>query len=405
VTSAPAAKTTSAFAMPLVLWLVGLSLFIALVATHGALALLCALVFATMLGAKAWSRASLARLRSELQVDRRKLFPGEALALAVAVDNRKLLPIWLQVSLPSALGLRCAEGRSQLQRDCGLFAYQRVTFDWQLTAARRGVHRIGPLELEAADPLGFFPRKTSAAAFEIVVYPRLVALNTLLLPRRDVFGQAAVRGLIEDPAYVQGIREYQPGRAARYIHWKASARHSRLLEKTCEATEQARVLLVIHAERFADDPSGECFERSLEVVASLAAALEQRRCSVGLMTNCRVHGGGSGAVPIARKPGQLSTLLETLARLEPAPTVDLLDALGNGPALSWTVTVICFSYALDASSAALIELLKRRKIPAVRVVCDPDGAETNSAERVYRLADVRAEAAPLMAAALRERSL
>jgi uncharacterized protein (DUF58 family) len=396
VIPAPAAKTTSAFAMPLVLCLVGLSLFIALVATHQTLALLCALVFATTLGAKAWSRASLARLRSELRVDRRKLFPGEALALAVAVDNHKLLPIWLQVSIPSAAGVRRADGRSQLQRDCGLLAYQRVTFDWQLTATRRGVHRIGPIELEAADPLGFFPRRTSAAALEVIVYPRLVTLNALLLPRRDVFGKAAVRGLIDDPAYVQGIREYQPGRAARYIHWKASARHGRLLEKTCEATEQERVLLVVQAERFADDPSGVCFEHSLEVTASLAAALEQRRCSVGLITNCRVHGGGT-AVPIARKPGQLSTLLETLARLEPTPAADLLDVLEKGPALSWSVTVIWLSYALDASSAALVALLKRRKIRVVRVVCDPGEAGTNITERVYRLADVRAHAAPLMA--------
>jgi uncharacterized protein (DUF58 family) len=190
---------------------------------------------------------------------------------------------------------------------------------------------------------------------------------------------------VEDPSYVHGIREYQPGRSARAIHWKASARQSRLLEKVREPTARERVLLLVRSAGFAAADGGEPFEAALEAAASLAVQLDRLRHPVGLVTDGRLHGSELRALPIARSASQLSSLLEILARLEPAPAVDAIALLQRSAVLSWTVTIVEFCYADD--SPLLQQYLRRRNIPRVQVLCQP-GIEPASARGVYRLEDI-----------------
>jgi uncharacterized protein (DUF58 family) len=388
VTAETRARPPSVFTISLTLYLVGLGLFVALLTRQSSLALLCILVFSMVAGAKAWSLASLSRLRSELRVDRQRAFPGETIVLSADVENAKLLPVWLQVSVSLDASVRSLKGARRLARDSGLSSFQRVTFDWQLEALRRGVHRLGPSELEASDPLGFFPRTARAAAIELIVYPRLVPMKPTPLPRRDFFGKPSANSPIEDPTFVHGTRDYQPGRAARYIHWKASARQGRLVEKMCEPAAQERTLIALRAEGFAEEPTGEALERCLEVAASLAVQLDRLRYSVGLATNARLRGGGRATLELSRRPGQLSDLLEIMARIEPVQTSEMLDVLTYGSALSSTLTVVCFSYARDAASDTLCEFIHQRRLALVHVVCRAeDGDET-----VQRLEDLRADA-------------
>jgi uncharacterized protein (DUF58 family) len=220
-----------------------------------------------------------------------------------------------------------------------------------------------------------------------------VPLNPIQLPRRDFFGIPGVRSPIEDPIYIHGTRDYQCRKPARYIHWKASARHNRLMEKICEPAEQEKILILICTDHFSSDHTGESFERSLEVAASLAVQLERMRFAVGLVTNGRLKGGGRAALKISRSPGQLSDVLETMARLEPAPTGEMIDVLQRGLILPWGVTGVCFTYRLDAGSLALNQFFKHRSIPMVMIVCDQaadlTAAETKTSEQIYRLDDLR----------------
>lgn len=389
-------RTASAFTLPLILLLVGVVLFVALLTRHSALTFLCMLVFAMIAGTKAWSRLSIAGVQSELFINKKKMFPSETLTLTVGVKNNKLLPVWLQVRVTLGRAVRDDSGEAQLNKGSGLLWYQRVNFSWQLSALRRGVHRIGPLELEVGDLLGFFPiRKRRPAFHDVIVYPRLVPLNSVTLPRRDFFGIPGVKSPIEDPVYIHGTREYQYRRPARYIHWKASARQNRLQEKVCEPAEQEKILMLILTDRFSRDRSGETFERCLEAAASLAFQFERMRCSVGLVTNGRVNGGGTAAVKISRNPGQLSEILETMARLEAVPAGDMVDILHRGLTLPWGVTCISFIYDLNAASLALNQYFKHRGVPTVMVVCDEKmkltTAETKTSEKIYRLNDIRAQ--------------
>ncbi|MET0386749.1 MAG: DUF58 domain-containing protein [Polyangiales bacterium] len=381
---APETRYPSIFTLPLVLGCVGVALFFALLTAQATLTFLCLLLLALAGGAKAWSYASLTRITSVLRLDPRRLFPGESLALAMDVANNKLLPVWLQVSVPLPAALRAHRGVSTT-RDSGLSSYQKAHFDWRVVALRRGVHAIGPVALRAADPLGFFPNQKLSAASEVIVYPRLIPLPALVLPRRDPLGKPGVRSAVEDPTYLNGVRDYQPGRPARHIHWKASARHDRLLEKMLETTARERVLIVLCAEGFDTEPDDRALELCLEVVASLAVQLDRQRHPVGFVTNARLKGRASGTIGIARMQGQLSELLETLARFEPIAERDIVPLLYGSALLSATVSVVTVGHSL-AATPALFEYLRYRRVPMVNLVSEQAEPATGP---VYRLSDLR----------------
>lgn len=385
-------RATSLFVLPLVLGFVGVSLFVAVLSAESGLALLCILVLSTTAGAKLWGRLSLSHLHSALRVDKPRVFPGETLGLAAEIENAKLLPVWFQVSVPLGTVWRDRIPDGRLRRDTGLSSFQNVTFDWQLTAERRGVHRLGPIQLEAADPLGFYPCSKLAQSCDIIVYPRLVALKPFGVPRRDFLGRPGRSSPIEDPTYIDGTRDYQAGRPARYIHWKASARHARLVEKRSQSTEREKVLIVVRVERFAES---ELLEACLSAAASLAVQLDRSRYAVGLSTNARLQGGGDQALCISSSPGHIARILETLARIEPVASDECVQVLRRGSLPSSSVTVVCFTYAADAGWESLRATLRLRRASLVSVLCGPADpslvVDRGVNEREYRLEDLGAE--------------
>lgn len=373
------------------LLIVGVILPFALAARQSAMTVLCCLIVAMIVGAKTWSRLSLSKVSHVARIDRARLFPGEVVTLSVAVSNAKLLPVWLCVRVPPSAALRLGPSSSALQRDTGLSSYQRVSFDWQLRAERRGVHVLGPIRLETSDPLGFYPRREAGSSCRVVVFPRIVPLRSIALPRRDFYGRTSGASPVEDPTYIRGLREYQAGRAARRIHWKASARHARLMEKVCEPTSQPSVMIVVQVDGFAADSSGDVLESCLEVVASLALQLERSRFSVGLITNAQLTDGGDPITTVSRDPGQLSRILDTLARIEPAPACELLDLLRGR--LDWapTTTALCFTHRESSRSHELQAFMRQRRVPSLEVVCDA-GAPSSTVDALEcRLADLRVD--------------
>ena len=379
------------FIVPLMQFFVGLLLFTALLNGQRDLTVLAFLVLGIVIGARFWSRFSLSGIKAYSTVDGQKVFPGETFTLKMSAENAKFLPVWLQMKVPVDDSLHPSSSETTIAKESGLLWYQRAQFQWELTAQRRGVHRIGPIQLKVADLFGFFPReKQTQESLQIIVYPRLVPLKPISLPRRDLFGVPGAASPVQDPVYILGTRDYQHCQPARYIHWKASARHNRLQEKIFEPSEQEKVLLVVEVDQFAQNRAGERFERTLEVVASLAVRLDQKGYAVGLATNGAIVGGGPAILPIARGPQQMPGILETLARLHMESHGDLLDMLRSGLSLPWGVSGVHFSYDQDATTLAAEGYFSHRKVPIMFVVSQPRSipGKNNVQGRVYRLNDI-----------------
>lgn len=370
---------STVFLVPPVQWLVGILFFVALLFRHRDLAVVTLSVLVFSYGIQRWAKAGHSGLVWRSAVDRERVFPGEKLTLELTAENRKLLPIWVHVELPvdppldaSPLGRTFAKGGS-------LLWHQSRRFRWEWTAQRRGVHRIGPSRVFASDLFEFLSRlRRGEDAHEIVVYPRLVPLKPLPLPRRDFFGVPGPQSPVHDPVFILGTRDYQHGQPAKQIHWKASARHNRLQEKVLEPTVHEKILLAVDVAGFHRKGAAEAFEETLEAVASLAARLERSGLSVGLATNGSLPDGGAACLPAARNSRQLSALLELLARLSPRPRASLLEVLRRGSEVTWGLTCVLFTYELGRSAAAVREHLAAHGIPVTHFVCKfpdslPDG--------------------------------
>ncbi|HUT72735.1 MAG TPA: DUF58 domain-containing protein [Desulfatiglandales bacterium] len=387
-------RVSSIFIVPLIVFFVGVLLFIALLHGQRDLTIFAILILGVVTGARLWSRYGLSGIRCYSAVDRDKVFPGERLSLTVRVENAKFLPVWLQMTVPVASPLHPGSDEAAFTEESGLLWYQKARFEWDLVAQRRGVHRVGPPYIKAADIFGFFPRQREEhESLHVIVYPRLVPLRPISLPRRDLFGVPGSKSPVQDPVYILGTRDYQQWRPARYIHWKASARHNRLQEKVFEPSEQEKVLLAVEVSHFAKNNAEEGFEHTLEVVASLAVRLDQRGFAVGLVTNGAVDGGGPTIVPIARNPGQLPAILEALARLHMEAKWDLIAMLRDTFKLSWGVSCVHFSYEEDAKTQHTEGYLLNRKVPTVRVVCrsgPASGAYKRTGRgKIYHLYEIR----------------
>jgi len=376
-------RVPTLFIVTPVLFLVGLLLFVTLIHGHKELSILCFLVFSVAGCARVWSRMSLAGISYTSRLERERVFPGQEVILRVKVENAKFLPVWLQMSVPVDPEHFFPSGEESFLRESGLLWYQRALFQWELTPRRRGVYRVGPPRMKVGDLLGFFPReKETQGGSHLVVYPRLVSLKSLPLPRHDFFGVPGPKSPVTDPVYMVGTRDYQQWQPARYIHWKATARHGRLQEKVFEPTGQEKVLLVVEVDQFQKENEEAEFERTLEVVASVAVRLDRTGHAVGFATNGAVVGGGPSTVPMGRNPHQIPAVLELLARLRMESTGDILTVLRRGIRLPWGASCVHFSCEQGPTTLTMSNYLRRRKTPVLFMVCRPPSRMAENGEEI-----------------------
>ena len=386
-------RVSTLFIIPLVLLFVVFFLFVALLQNHFELTIFSILILSLMGGAKLWSKAALSGLKFFPKVDKQKVFPEEEITFQIRAENPRFLPVWLQMGLSLDSTLQPTQEEGTSKRESGLLWYEKVTFSWKLVPQRRGVYPIGPLKARVGDLFGFFTGERDAGkGFSITVYPRLVPVQTFFIPKRDFFGVPGGKSPVQDPVYILGTTDYQGWRPAKYIHWKTSARYSRLQEKVFEPSEQEKVLMVVDVSQFRGEDAADAFERTLEVVASVAVQLDQKGYAVGLVTNGSIVGGGTPVLPVAANPGQISSILELLARLNMEVKGSLLDTLKRGLELPWGVSCVFFSYEREETSLAVEEHLSHRKIPTVMFECRSrtvsDEYTHRTKENIHRLEDL-----------------
>lgn len=144
------------------------------------------------------------------------------------------------------------------------------TRTFPVDTSRRGVVPIGPPTTEHGDPLGITRRvKTFGDSIDVHVHPRHVALESgahgLL---RDLEGEATPELSQADISF-HALREYEPGDDRRYVHWKSSAKHDRLLVRQFQETRRSHLSVVVDTDPAMYPGGGDDVETSIAVAASL----------------------------------------------------------------------------------------------------------------------------------------
>jgi len=284
-----------------------------------------------------WSKRALHKLRVELNTDREHLFPGDHCTFTLTLENKKFLPVWITLDLVPSASL---SGFQEKRVETRLLSWEEGSRSWKVKAETRGIYPLGRGKIFAGDLIGFKRRERDfGSRREIIIYPRVRPLKPADIKFHDFFGIHASKGLIEDPAWYAGTRDYTGNKPAKSIHWKASAHLGTLQEKLYEPTSHQKVLLILDLADFStelvQEPEtktcgnpGEA-EELLEAAASLAYVLAEHGASFGLVTNASLKGGRSPLLPLGRGPEHLGRLLEILARVEIKAETELKTLLEN----------------------------------------------------------------------------
>ena len=299
-------------------------------------------MFAAMVAAPLLSYAIGRTSLRQLRIERRMathMSEGQVQAVHLDITNtgrlRKFyaclvdeLPEWFLSSAP--------EGH--LVADLGAGETVRVTYN--LTALKRGVHRIGPVRLRAGDPTGLFDyRLQTTHVTEVVVYPVGGRLPALSFGQGTPFAAAALgRRPVAEGTDFRSIREYTPGDPLRRIHWKSSAHAGKFNVIEFEESLASDVAVVL--DLTAGSEVGADKDTTLEYGIKIAVAVAEH--ALGNRSSCRLTARAAvdRSVNCRNMVRDLPRLLETLARAEadcPEPFPRVLDVaaahLGRGAAL------------------------------------------------------------------------
>ena len=271
---------------------------------------------------EAWSRAGVRDVRYTRRLSARRAAFGDEIEMDVEVWNRRRLPLpWLQADDEATPGVTVREreltdgaepGTEVLRNAWTLRPWERVVRRFHVGADRRGVFRIGPVDLSVGDPFALLAASDLRPETDtFLVWPRTIPTTEIEPP--DQWGglDLAKSGLAEDPSRFAGVRPYAPGDPIRRIHARTSARLGQPMTKRFEPSREREVLIALDVQTI-DGPAWEAGfgsddVESLYVVAgSLARTLGNRRVAFGLMA-----AGYTGAetriasVPVSSAPGQV----------------------------------------------------------------------------------------------------
>jgi uncharacterized protein (DUF58 family) len=276
----------------------------------------------------------------------------------------------------------------------GLRAGSDQSWTARTLCEQRGRFRLGPVTITSSDPLGLFEfRRFLPQTRSIVVYPATVSMLSFPHPASLLPGGDALRRRTH---YVTtnaaGVRDYAPGDGLNRIHWRSTARKSRLIVKEFEldplmdvwilidlqesaqaAIELDEATRAIHemqplwrrAEELRLQPSTE--EYVVTAAASVAEYFIRRRRSVGLVG----YGQRRELIQADRDERQLGKILDTLAVLRAEGDMPFGEMLrAEGGRLARGSVVVAISPALRWEWVEAAQYLNRTGLRVVPIMVD-----------------------------------
>jgi uncharacterized protein (DUF58 family) len=259
---------------------------------------------------------------------------------------------------------------------------ERTIAAYRLPTERRGLIKVGPLDVIVGDPFGLTTVATVAAgAVEVTVYPHIDQIEPLpyTTGHDPLAGARQPNSLGRTGEDFYALRPYVVGDDLRRIHWPSSARHDELLVRQNELPWQGRTTVLLDVRKAAH--VGDSLEVAVSVAASVVAATARRHDLVRLVTTA---GSDSDFAPGS---DHIEAIMEHLA-VVPAATegslrrsVEVLGRRSSGGAL---VVIVAESTSEDLRAAAslrsrygsltVVQIDRSAWDPSAPVGTAPDGA-------------------------------
>lgn len=252
--------------------------------------------------------------------------PGQELSLIVTVTNHSLMPIgylWANLNCPRDAGIpqELVAGQERFHEIIGLtfrlWSRQRLVRTIPARLMRRGVYTFGDVYLYRGDFLGLKEVNDQYDFHhQVLVYPKELESA----PLRDALGSycgdlIARRHLIRDPILTLGVREYSGQEAMKTISWSQSARRGQLMVREFDYTRDLSCTVLLSIDGIGSKDT-ETLDRCCSIARTVCQELTNRGVQAALYTNAPLWGyANRGIWSCNAAPGQMSDVLETLARL------------------------------------------------------------------------------------------
>jgi uncharacterized protein (DUF58 family) len=304
-----------------------------------------------------------------------KLFQGESEGLTLVLSQKGLFPILnssLRVTVDNVIefenGREIIDGEQvELIIPISLFSKQKVDIQLPFMARRRGVARIRTIEMRIPHLFGFgelYLKRIKPIPFETIVYtnPHAVSGIERIVPKNQ--GEYPTRqSFFEDMSAITGARDYNSADPFNRIHWKASARTTRLQTKQFEKTALFSWTLFVNVR-----------ERKLEeILSGLTYLLEyatKKNIAFELFVNVRRAGKTPYLhIPMGVGKEHLQKVLEMIARLSKnsvtIPFHNMVYTVERHSQLSPYV-ILCGEF--EQNEAIVLTTLKKRGIDSFKLV-------------------------------------
>lgn len=245
-------------------------------------------------------------------VDKREITVGEEVAVRLKASNSGFWPVpliiledRLPIQLKTSVKPRFA---------VTLSPFATAVFNYRLTCERRGVYRLGPVEIRVFDFLGIFSgKKDFSESLTITALPRLVPLSYLPLSGGEAYGRfRRRRRTLEDLTSSADIRRYRPGDPWRKIHWKVTAHRGELFSREFERRSKTDLVIFLdmQAKAYEDLPE-DLEERAVECALAVVHYGLRHKMSVDLFAHGLERVALSG-----KRPGRLPYIRLALTALK-----------------------------------------------------------------------------------------
>ena len=246
-----------------------------------------------------WGSYALKNVEVTVSVRQETISVGQNVPVRYTISNKKAIPlVWLELcqDVPvrgclvpdDSFRLRTfskeeAEhtGRENayMHRMSFLMGWSELEWETVWTGACRGVYRFPGLVLRSGDGFGLSQTVSETKSLGdrlIVVWPKIVPVETAPFLRHVWSGRAGRAGWSEDPSVIKGIRAYQPGDPWKRIDWRVAARTDELMVRQFDTVTPLSMLFVLDAASLEDREEG------ISLLASVILDLEQKGVECGL---------------------------------------------------------------------------------------------------------------------------
>ena len=245
-------------------------------------------------------------------------------------------------------------------------------FAYRVRCSRRGEFSFPPVLVESGDIFGFFStRRTLPAPLSLVVYPGYYPLSG---PLTDGFTNTGHSLKVRAGTLVCGSREYQLGDPLKHVHWRNTARWSRLMVKEFEEMRAGSLIITFDAR----SSFGEGRESTLEYAVKIAASLAKYYATQGIKFYLLP---GRGLTP-----SPLSDSLEFLARVKPGGITNLEELLQLARIPYPTLLIVSLA---DPLAPEIVERLSRRASSLTIVALAEFGSSELPLDLLFRVTSQR----------------